>query len=131
MSSRLRVPDGVPPDSAPITEPPNIGRGHPEYHFVQAVMELRTAIHQMDVDHKVAMTRLEGKVDGLKEATDSTKKKVDDLVRWKTLIIGGAVVLGAVVSGLFGLYIKFGDRITIAPVVPAVQPTAAVSSKPK
>ncbi|PUE08978.1 hypothetical protein B9Z51_08570 [Limnohabitans sp. T6-5] len=78
-------------------------------------MELRTAMHQMDTDSKVSMARLEGKVDSLKESSDSTRKKVDDLVRWKTLILGGAVVLGVLLSGIFALYTKFGDRITIAP----------------
>jgi hypothetical protein len=81
----------------------------------QAIVELRTAMHQMDTDNKVALTRLEGKIDGLKESSDSTRKKVEDLVRWKTLILGGAVVLGVLVSAVFGLYVKFGDRVSIAP----------------
>lgn len=124
------------PQRPPITEPhQHIGRGHPEYHFVQYVMELHSTIHKMDSDHKVMAAKLESKLDAIKEATDSTKKKVDELVRWKTLIIGGSIALGAVLSGMVTLYIKMGDRITIAPVhtqsaAPAAPAAPAVSAKP-
>lgn len=87
-------------------------------------------MHQMDTDSKVAMARLEGKVDSLKESSDSTRKKVEDLVRWKTLILGGAVTIGVVVSVLVGLVTKFGDRFSMdskpqvsAPVAPPAKPT--------
>lgn len=98
--------------------------GHPEFHFVQAVMELRTAMHQMDTDNKVAMAKIETKLDSLKSSVDGTKQKVDDLVRWKTLILGGAVVLGAVSAMAWGAYVKFGDRISIAPAPGQQQPAA-------
>lgn len=123
---------GVPPQTSAETQPSRIapGMGHPEYHFVQAVMELRTAMHQMDTDSKVAMARLEGKVESLKESSDSTRKKVEDLVRWKTLILGGAVAIGVLISALFGLVVKFGDRFSMdakpsipAPAAPPVKPT--------
>ncbi|WP_091451454.1 hypothetical protein [Giesbergeria anulus] len=93
-------------------------------------MELRSAIHQMDVEHKVGMARLEGKVDAIQDTTGGTKKKVDGLVRWQTLIIGGTAVAGIVASALFGLYIKFGDRITIAPAPAATPITAPVPATP-
>lgn len=116
-TARNRQEDGE-PQRPPVTEPyPHIGRGHPEYHFVQSLMELSAVMHRMDADQKASTARLESKLDALKESTDSTKKKVEDLVRWKTLILGGAVALGIVVSGVFTLYVKFGDRITIAPTV--------------
>lgn len=132
MSAPERSNSGVPPQASAETQPSRIapGLGHPEYHFVQAVMELRTAMHQMDTDSKVAMARLEGKVDSLKESSDSTRKKVEDLVRWKTLILGGAVTIGVVVSVLVGLVTKFGDRFSMdakqqisAPVAPSAKPT--------
>lgn len=115
-TARNPNPDDGEPLRSPITEPvPRIGNGHPEYHFVQGLMELRAAMQAMDTDLKVSMTRLEGKLEGVKDSVDSTKKKVDDLVRWKTLILGGAIALGAVSAFLWGVYAKFGDRITIAP----------------
>ena len=118
--------DGEPLRS-PITEPvPRIGNGHPEYHFVQGLMELQAAMQKMDTDLKVSMTRLESKLEGVKDSVDSTKKKVDDLVRWKTLILGGAIALGAVTAALWGAYAKFGDRITIAP-APANSTTPATT----
>ena len=113
-TARNHQEDGE-PQRPPVTEPhPHIGRGHPEYHFVQSLMELSAVMHRMDADQKVSAARMESKLDALKESTDSTKKKVDDLVRWKTLILGGAVVLGVVVSSVFALYVKFSDRIAIA-----------------
>ena len=97
------------------TEPPAIGRGHPEYHFVQSVMELRSAMHQMDTDNKVAAARLESKIDHMSATLESTKKKVDDLVTWKAKILGGAIVVGIIISAVFGLAVKYGDRISITP----------------
>jgi len=118
------------PQATPMTEPRSVGYGHPEYHFVQAVMELRTAMHQMDTDNKVTMARLESKLEGLKDSTDSTKKKVEDLVRWKTLILGGAVVLGVVITGAFSLYAKFGDRISLAPMPATPAPATPAPAAP-
>lgn len=89
-------------------------------------MELRAAMHQMDTDNKVAMAKIDAKLDSLKSSVDGAKQKVDDLVRWKTLILGGAVVLGAVSAMAWGAYVKFGDRISIAPA--SGQPQAAATS---
>lgn len=66
-----------PPQQA--TEPPFIGRGHPEYHFVQAIMELKSTIHKMDTDQKVSMTRMEEKMSALKESIESSKKKLSSI----------------------------------------------------
>jgi hypothetical protein len=123
-------------------------------------MELHKAMHQMDTDSKVAMARLEGKIEGLgtqlvanintlearidgkidalgtqvdalKESSDSTRKKVEDLVRWKTLILGGAVAIGVLISALFGLVVKFGDRFSMdaKPSIPAPATPPAKPSK--
>ena len=106
-------------DSSPppmqATEPPAIGRGHPEYHFVQSVMELRSAMHQMDTDMKVAAAKLESKIDHMNVTLESTKRKVDDLATWKAKILGGAIVVGIIISTVFGLAVKYGDRISITP----------------
>lgn len=135
LPQRGHQEDGT-PKTAPVTEPRVIGMGHPEFHFVQAVMELRTAMHQMDTDNKVAMAKIETKLDGLKSSVDGTKKNVDDLVQWKTLILGGAVVLGAVMAMAWGAYVKFGDRISIAPapnqvMTPVTVPVSAPQTAPK
>lgn len=61
------------------SEPPAIGRGHPEYHFVQAIMELKSTIHQMDTDQKVSMARMEEKMGSIKESIESNKKKLSGI----------------------------------------------------
>lgn len=106
--------EGTPPSTA-STEPPKtgIGYGHPEFHFVESLMELNRNIGKMDTDQKVAMTRMEEQLKSVKEATESTKKKVEDLVRWRFMILGGAIALGAVATMVLGLFTKFGDRVTL------------------
>ena len=132
MATQTSPSDEGVPRTQPDTVPRPLGYGHPEFHFVQAVMELRTAMHQMDTDNKVAMAKIETKIDGLKNSVDGTKKNVDDLVQWKTLILGGAVVLGAVIAIVWGAYVKFGDRISIAPAsVQATPPVTAPTLQPK
>lgn len=124
-----RANQETPPTGLPQTTPDHgVGYGHPEYHFVEAVMQLQTTLHQMNADHKVSTAKLESKIDHLTGAVDSTKTKVDDLVRWKTLILGGAAVLGFVMAGVFSLYIKFGDRISVAPA--PMQGTPTTQSSP-
>lgn len=106
---------GSPPPAEGV-EPPrmDIGRGHPEFHFVQALMELNTAIHKMDTDQKVSMARMEEKMSSMKEAMDSTKSKVESLVRWRIYIVAGAIVLGACISLIWSVVYKFSDWITIS-----------------
>jgi len=45
---------------------------------------------------------------------NSMKSKVDSLVEWKNKILGGAIVLGAVIALASFLVTKFSDYITIA-----------------
>ena len=119
------------PGAAPNTEPPRIGTGygHPEYHFVQGLMELRSAMHQMDTDNKVNAATMATKIDQMQSTLESTKKKVDDLVKWKFMILGGV----AVISFISGLLFKFGDRITFtdpqqAPTQATAQPSQPTKS---
>ena len=106
--------EGTPPPFTASTEPPKgVGYGHPEFHFIESLMELNRNIGKMDTDQKVAMACLEEQLKSVKESTESTKKKVEDLVRWRFMILGGAVALGAVCTAMFGLFTKFGDRVSL------------------
>ena len=62
-------------------------------------------------------------VDALRVSVESTKSKVDDLVNWKNRILGGVLVLGALISIVGFLVAKFSDYITITAPAPQVQPT--------
>lgn len=77
------IPD--PGTTAPVQEstPRHIGYGHPEYAFVQAIMELQRSLGEINAS-----------LQSLRVTTESTKAKVDDLVKWKHMILGGAVTLG-------------------------------------
>lgn len=81
--------DKVP--TQPQAEPPRIGIGHPEYHFVQAVMELQKT-----------MAETKAAVNVMAADVRSVKTKVEDLVNWKNRIIGGAVVIGFILTIIFG-----------------------------
>lgn len=86
----------------PQVSPKSIGYGHPEFHFVQSVMELQKS-----------MIELTASVNATKSTVDGLKSKVDDLVKWKTMIIGGAITLGFLLG--LGLAIaKSLDNVSIA-----------------
>ena len=70
------------PATVPQTTPTAIGYGHPEYQFVQAIMEMQKSIGEVKAS-----------VDALRAVVEGTKSKVDDLVNWKHKIIGGVAVL--------------------------------------
>lgn len=93
--------DATPP-SVPQTTPRDIGFGHPEYHFVQAIMQMQQTLGE-----------IRSSVDSLRQSVDSTKSKVDDLVAWKNKILGGAVVLGAICTLMGFMVTKFSNYITI------------------
>lgn len=112
-----QAPQGdVSPPPMRATEPPFIGRGHPEFHFVQAIMELKTTIHQMDTDQKVSMARMEEKMGSVKDAIESNKKKLfgieSDVAEFKQIrhtakVIGWIVgVTCALVLGVAGYVAK-------------------------
>lgn len=89
------------PAVVPQTTPKTIGYGHPEYQFVQAIMEMQKSIGEVKAS-----------VESLREAVNSTKSKVDTLVQWKNMIVGGAVVFGFVCSSLGFLFVKGWDYIS-------------------
>ena len=67
---------------------------------------------------------LNSNVQALKASVESTKGKVDDLVRWKHMIFGGAVALGAVISAAVWVGTKLSDYVQFrAPQSSAVTPT--------
>lgn len=56
------------PASSPQTTPKGIGYGHPEYNFVQGLMELQKSV-----------VRMETILESVKQTTDDTKSKVSRL----------------------------------------------------
>ena len=98
------------PASIPQTTPVGIGYGHPEYQFVQSIMEMQKSLGEINSSIKT-----------LGSAIDSVKSKVDGLVEWKHMIVGGVVVLGIVFS-VCGFFIaKFWDYVTIKAPAPPPQ----------
>ena len=98
------------PASVPQTTPTAIGYGHPEYQFVQAIMEMQKSIGE-----------LKASIDNVKNSNDSIKTKVDDLVGWKNKILGGAFVLGVLATAIGVVIGKFSDYVTIKSPTPQVQ----------
>lgn len=90
------------PTAIPQITPPDIGRGHPEYHFVQAVSEINKNIGELSASVKA-----------MDKTIESLKNKVDGLVTWKNMIVGGAITLGAVASLAGLLIVKFSDYVTL------------------
>jgi hypothetical protein len=86
------------------TTPPQIGQGHPEYHFVQSVMELQRSIG-----------RLEGSLEQLHKSSEKIESKVDVLTEWRHKMLGAAAVLGIVVSILTTVLLKAFDYYTAQP----------------
>lgn len=80
----------------------------------------------------------------MKSSMDSTKGKVDDLVGWKNMILGGALAIGAVLTLLGFIIGKGWDYVTIktptppsatvvqtAPAQPVATPASVPASKAK
>ncbi len=78
------------------------------------------------------LARLDEKFNGLKSTVDGVKGKVDELVNWKSKILGGAIALGAVFSIIgfgiarFSAYVTTRSPDTIQTNAPptAAQPAA-------
>jgi hypothetical protein len=91
------------PATVPQTTPTAIGGyGHPEYQFVQAIMEMQKSLGEINAS-----------IASLTKSVESTKTKVDDLVKWKNMILGGVLVGGALISGFAYLITKASDYITV------------------
>ncbi|MEQ1738763.1 MAG: hypothetical protein ABL884_02565 [Methyloglobulus sp.] len=90
------------PASIPQTPPPSIGYGHPEFHFVQSIMEMQKSLGEINAS-----------ISSLSKSVESIKSKVDDLVKWKNMILGGAIATGAILSIIFFILTKASEYITI------------------
>jgi len=99
------------PVDIPQTTPKGIGYGHPEYQFVQSVMELQKHLGEINasikslersVDNTNSRIECLGDINAslktLTQTTDSTKSKVDDLIKWKHMILGGAAAIGFIAA---------------------------------
>jgi hypothetical protein len=77
------------------THPPEHAYGAGDHSFtLQAIMEM-----QKTLGH------LESSIQELTKSVDSVKSKVDDLVKWKYMILGGAAVIGFMI-GIAALIVK-------------------------
>ena len=97
------------PATIPQTTPAGIGYGHPEYQFVQAIMEMQKSLGQINAS-----------IQALEKSVEGTKSKVDDLVNWKNRILGGTITVGVLFSVLVFLITK--DYLSFKP-----QPQAPTS----
>ncbi len=93
--------DDEAPASIPQTTPRSIGYGHPEFQFVQSIMEMQKSLGEIN-----------SSIQSLSKTIDSTKSKVDDLVNWKNMIFGGAITIGF----LLGLAVTMVKLFEHAPV---------------
>lgn len=75
-----------------------------------------------------SLGEINASIKSLSSAIDSIKSKVDDLTNWKNRILGGALVLGAVITVLGFLVGKFWDHVTFkSPVVQTIQQSQATT----
>jgi len=105
LKSQYKAEDEA-PASIPQTPPPpqNIGYGHPEYQFVSSIMEMQKSLGEINSSIKDLSVKI-----------DSTAHKVDNLYKWKHMILGGAVVLGAI-FGLGGWTVNYvTDHYSLTP----------------
>lgn len=92
------------------------GLGFPGHDFtLQTIVQLQGTLGE-----------LKAEIRGLTVAVDGVKSRVDDLVKWKQAILGGAVALGAVIALVGFLVTRYGDRVVLAPASPPVTGSPAV-----
>jgi hypothetical protein len=126
----------VSPPPQDSKEPRSIGFGHPEYHFVAAIMELKTTIHKMDTDQKVSMAKVEVKLDSVKETIETAKGKLSgiesDVLEFKQIrhtakVVGWIVGLTCtVLLAIAGFIAKEVWSIVKPPAVGAINPPATI-----
>ena len=108
-----------PVSSPQITPQPGIGYGHPEYHFVQSIMEMQKSLGEINANIKSLEKSIDSTKASLEKSIDSTKSKVEDLIGWKNKIWGGAITLGVVFGLINFILIKSWDYVSFkAPTQP-------------
>ena len=90
-------------------------------------MGLQSELHRIDTSHQVALARIEQKLDNMIDTVSSTKTKVEDLTKWRLMIIGGAATLGVIGGILLTLGVKFGDKVSFSS---EPQPNQVAQQKP-
>jgi len=103
-------------DETPLEAPqtiPTIGLGHPNFNFFQFALEVQKSLGEIN-----------SSLITLNKSVESTKTKVDDLVNWKSKILGGAIAIGVVCTLIgFGLS-KVSEYVTFKTPVTQVQAVA-------
>ena len=90
--------------SAPESSPPAVFPHHSDHSFVlQTIVELQKTVGQLVVEIRHNT-----------ESINGLKSKTEDLVNWKNRILGGAIVLGAIIALLAFLVSKFSEYVTVA-----------------
>ena len=108
------------PAAVPQTTPTAIGYGHPEYQFVQAIMEMQKSLGEINA----SIQSLRGEVGGI-------KSKVDNLVAWKHMILGGAIVLGVAASAVSFIIVQVRDYVTFKIPAAQTQPNTSAPQAPQ
>lgn len=103
MNTDLKDRDPKAETTATIPQivPKDIGYGHPEYQFVQSIMEMQKSLGEINASIK-----------SLNQSVESTRSKVDDLIKWKNMIIGGAAAIGFIL-GIIAIFATKIDHIAI------------------
>ena len=99
------------PADIPQTVPKGIGYGHPEFQFIQSIMEMQKSLGEINAS-----------IQALNKTVDSTKSKVDDLVKWKHMIVGGAIVIGVILGATVTIGTKIFDNISFTTAKPQATP---------
>lgn len=103
------------PASVPQTTPRSIGYGHPEYQFVQSIMEMQKSLGEINAS-----------IQALTKTVDSTKSKVDELVTWKNMVFGGAITLGFIITIAIAVIKLFDHNPISTPKIQAIQPQSPI-----
>lgn len=114
-SSKKKLTADEAPASAPQTTPKDIGFGHPEYQFVQSIMEMQKSLGEINASIKT-----------LNASVSSANAKVDDLIKWKNMIVGGMIVIGAIFSATYFIVSKASDYISLS-----IKPQQSVQKQDK
>ena len=96
-------PENERPSDPKVSAPVNYFGHHDHSFTLQAVVELQKTVGQLVVEIRHNT-----------ESINSLKSKTEDLMNWKNRILGGAIVLGAILALLAFLVTKFANYVTVA-----------------